>query len=392
MIAAHGLTANTINPLLAQLQERSTGSTVPCDVIFRLLTEISQAYGADYARIMLSVGQSNPSTLICCYADGQISPIREGHWIEERTLTQRAPIVVSSTTPLPYFCDYLTNKPRVTELLSVPIFQQENIIGTVSLGYISARTVAREELDSLTSFCNIFANYLPSDASSLTLGVRYTVDLSVLYAQMPWAVMLVDDDGLVLSVNSTCSKMLQRDADAVYGLSLNDLLVEAPGGVPHISGEVAYLLRPDTSKFLVKITRTTITIDDGHIITMLVFWDVSQEQQLLEERLRNAELEGISHTVATVNHEINNPLFGLMATVQLLRSELQPAQPSVEKKFQRIGECCERIQLIVDKLSHVMQPARRTYAANEGMLDLSRAMGQFGIKSASSENTADISD
>jgi nitrogen-specific signal transduction histidine kinase len=114
---------------------------------------------------------------------------------------------------------------------------------------------------------------------------------------------------------------------------------------------------------------------------MIVLWDVSQEQQALKERLKSAELEGISRTIATVNHEINNPLFGLMATVQLLRSELQPTSPTVEKKFQRIGECCERIQHIVDKLSHVIQPARRTYAANEGMLDLSRAMGQHGNES-----------
>jgi signal transduction histidine kinase len=101
--------------------------------------------------------------------------------------------------------------------------------------------------------------------------------------------------------------------------------------------------------------------------------DISGDGKCFAEQLKSAELEGISHTIATINHEIANPLVVLMATVQLLRLELPDGSPSIEKKFARIGKCCTRIQEIIEMLSQVSQPARRVYAADENMLDLHRA-------------------
>ncbi|HEY3416820.1 MAG TPA: histidine kinase dimerization/phospho-acceptor domain-containing protein, partial [Armatimonadota bacterium] len=95
---------------------------------------------------------------------------------------------------------------------------------------------------------------------------------------------------------------------------------------------------------------------------------------------------GTFRTIATVNHEINNPLFGLLATLQLLRDELADAPPSVLRKLERMGECGERIKKITDNLSRVIRPARRTYAAEEGMLDLARATGDLPESSARPES------
>ncbi|HEY3378586.1 MAG TPA: histidine kinase dimerization/phospho-acceptor domain-containing protein [Armatimonadota bacterium] len=351
-----------------------TSAAAPSAEARRVLTEIVTACQADYGRLILSLGVEHPQLFISCLAGEPVAPILEGHWIEERALIQRSGVLVTANSPLPYFAEQLGLAP-VTQLMAVPIIRDDIAIGVLSVGYTHPLPLVQEDLNDLTAICDYLAPQLPP-AAALVLSSSAAVDLSSLYAHMPWAIMLIDETEHVLCANSQCAALLRRDAEQLPGLALHDLLVAGEDELPRASGEIASVVCPDGTRFLVETTNTQVVLDDGHRITMVILRDMSQEQILFAERLRSAEFDGVSRTIATVNHEINNPLFGLIATMQLLRGELHDAPPSVDKKLQRIGECCERIQQIVDKLSQVMQPARRTYAANEGMLDLARATGK----------------
>ena len=61
-------------------------------------------------------------------------------------------------------------------------------------------------------------------------------------------------------------------------------------------------------------------------------------------------LDIISHTAATINHEINNPLMSILATVEILLGAADQYSPEVTEKIQRIGLEAERIRDVIEKL------------------------------------------
>lgn len=85
-------------------------------------------------------------------------------------------------------------------------------------------------------------------------------------------------------------------------------------------------------------------------------------------------LAGVAETVATVQHEINNPLAALLGHVQLLRQGLVPAAEQ-DAALEEVAVQAERIAEVLRILRELKVP--RTVAYTEGlrMLDLSAAEG-----------------
>jgi nitrogen-specific signal transduction histidine kinase len=175
-----------------------------------------------------------------------------------------------------------------------------------------------------------------------------------------------------VAVNAASERLLAREAAELIGQSVEALFpVEHPEALANCHWDVM-ITHPD-GPFPVEVSSCAAPPGPVGAAFVLQLHDRREDRLLFEEKVKTAELAGIFRTIATVNHEINNPLFGLMATLQLLRDELGPQSPTVEKKLDRMEKCAERIKQITDDLSQVIRPARRTYAADEKMLDLEGA-------------------
>lgn len=83
--------------------------------------------------------------------------------------------------------------------------------------------------------------------------------------------------------------------------------------------------------------------------------------------VKAVEIAQITQTITSVNHDINNILFGLMATAQLLMMELDGTSASVQQKLTRINDCCERIKQMNDRLAAVREPLRLLSIENEDL-------------------------
>lgn len=193
------------------------------------------------------------------------------------------------------------------------------------------------------------------------------------FYQVPWPMALINPSECLVSINAAAERLIGRTALDIVGMQLTDI-VQLEERLPMQTQEVTgYLARPDGLRVLVEVSTSALLLEAGRQVRVVCLRDLSREQALLEEHVKMAELSGIVRTIATVNHEINNPLFGLTTTVQLLREEIDPSAVTIQKKLERMAECCDRIQQITDRLSRVIRPARRTYADAEGMLDLAQA-------------------
>lgn len=103
------------------------------------------------------------------------------------------------------------------------------------------------------------------------------------------------------------------------------------------------------------------------------------EAELAEARRHEAELLGIQRTVATVAHEINNPLASQRMLLQTIRDEFASgSDPGVAEMMQQALDQGQRIAGIVDALQQVTSPAYKTYVGQTQMLDLKRSQGRPG--------------
>ncbi|MHB9131877.1 MAG: histidine kinase dimerization/phospho-acceptor domain-containing protein [Armatimonadota bacterium] len=359
-------------PSADALQRLTAGDASTCNILASILTETVRVCRMEYGRLTLSTNVSGTNALVCCVVRGEsVPPVREFDWLEQQIIGHGSPFFISAIEPLPYFSDALGLPPPI-RLMAAPIVRENIVIGVVSLGSSRNIVLKEEDLHQLTEVCDRIAS-LVAAPNGTPMSVPLGEVLSFYFSSTPWPILLGNSSGALLNINPAAERLLERTAERVSGLPVSEVLQVDESITPRTGGVAAFARRADGSRQLVEMTSSEVRLADGRLVTLMVLRDLSNEQLLLEERLKTAELAGIFRTIATVNHEINNPLFGLTATMQLLHHELGVISDSVEKKLDRMAECCERIKQITENLSQVIRPAQRTYAAGEGMLDLARA-------------------
>jgi len=89
-----------------------------------------------------------------------------------------------------------------------------------------------------------------------------------------------------------------------------------------------------------------------------------------EEELRKAHrLAAIGEATVTLQHEINNPLTGLLGTAELMLMEAQENGKGVDE-IQTIIEQARRIGALVKRLGDLRDPQSVSYAGDATMIDL----------------------
>ncbi|MHB9024616.1 MAG: histidine kinase dimerization/phospho-acceptor domain-containing protein [Armatimonadota bacterium] len=338
------------------------------------LMETICLFGMEYGRILLAHDLSRFEFQGYCATRETVLPVcsRIG-WVEQQVIMQKTPLFITVADPITFFpadCGV----PPLAQVLAVPIRRRQALLGVLSLGGASPVAVQPEDVEALVALYHRVAANLPCRVPALLPLCQYQA-MRELLAEMPWPMLLLDGNEQLLSINPAAETLLGYASADLREKPFAEILQPVDQPAPRSDGEAAYVLRQDATRVLVEMKRSALLPAGDLSLTLVVLHDLSHEQLLFEERLKTAELAGTFRTIATVNHEINNPLFGLLATLQLLRDELADAAPSVQRKLERMGECGERIKKITDNLSRVIRPARRTYAAEEGMLDLAHATG-----------------
>jgi CheY-like chemotaxis protein len=78
----------------------------------------------------------------------------------------------------------------------------------------------------------------------------------------------------------------------------------------------------------------------------------------------------VTQLAVSVNHEINNPLTGLMGTTELLLLEGQTLSEKARRDLQTIIKQCHRIQEVTARLKNLKQVRTVPYGSHDQMIDL----------------------
>ena len=94
-----------------------------------------------------------------------------------------------------------------------------------------------------------------------------------------------------------------------------------------------------------------------------------------EELVKSKRLAAIGEIVASVNHEMNNPLMIISGNAQFLEMTLMEEYPAaMQERVRAILHETERISTITKKLREIKNPVAGEYGhSDRGMIDLDKS-------------------
>lgn len=105
------------------------------------------------------------------------------------------------------------------------------------------------------------------------------------------------------------------------------------------------------------------------------FFDMANDlKQTQEELIKSKRLAAIGEIVASVNHEINNPLMIISGNAQFLEMSMDEFPDEMKDRVKAILEETERISLVTRKLREIRNPIVEDYTASgEQMINLDKS-------------------
>jgi nitrogen-specific signal transduction histidine kinase len=98
-----------------------------------------------------------------------------------------------------------------------------------------------------------------------------------------------------------------------------------------------------------------------HIIVEDVTDQLRALEKLRQTEIKMAELQTIRKTAATYEHEIFNPLAGIMGLVQLMQEEENMPEGDRAEMIAQVYEAAQRIQKVTARIAELERPEFRDY-------------------------------
>jgi CheY-like chemotaxis protein len=97
-------------------------------------------------------------------------------------------------------------------------------------------------------------------------------------------------------------------------------------------------------------------------------WRFQAEEELRSAQLQSAELAGVRKAVATYLHELNSPLTGILAYLDMLIGDPHPGE--FDPVFSEMRGACQRMKHVLLQMEQLEALTPRPGTGNRGPLDL----------------------
>jgi PAS domain S-box-containing protein len=220
----------------------------------------------------------------------------------------------------------------------------------------------------------------------------------------PDAMVIVDQEGLIVLVNAQAESLFGYDREDLIGRPVELLMPERVRGVhlghrrrfseeasrvrPMGSGLNLFGRRKDESEFPIEVSLSPLQTDDGLLILSAIR-DVSERKETEAAlKLANQELEAFSYSVA---HDLRAPLRGMHGFAQLLLEEHGDALTSTGRDYiERITTNATRMAELIDALLSLSRTTRADLKAEKVDLGgIARAV-HVGLAAAEPEREVEL--
>lgn len=205
--------------------------------------------------------------------------------------------------------------------------------------------------------------------------------LENLIASCPLAIITTDRKGHINFISRSLETIIGKRAKGMVGLPVHTFLGMSQADFTNIRNEIDFSnplvikeisVRSDNADHIpLKMTFSYLRDRSDHPKGLLaVAEDLSQQKQLEREKLEKERLQAITESLATINHQINNPLTPILGNLQLIKKNERSLPESLKKKIEIIEKNAKRIFDIVQEFNCVNSPTRQKYYGNTSMLNI----------------------
>jgi len=241
-----------------------------------------------------------------------------------------------------------------------------------------------------------YRDVLQADLRSLaTVHAELTTQrahLEELFARVPEAIVLVDA-GRVVRANPEFTRIFGYAESEVLGRSLNDLIVPEElraeareitrGGNKRRSLSFETVrTHKDGTRVPVSVMRVPVTseAEGSRTAEYAIYHDISDRKQA-EEALRKAQGElahvtrvtTLGEMAASIAHEVNQPLAGIVTNANACRRWLAGATPNLDEAREAVGRILRDGNRASDVIAHIRALVRKTDTQKE-RLDMNQAV------------------
>lgn len=260
----------------------------------------------------------------------------------------------------------------VTSLLSrflvLPLKDLASATARVAMGELNHQVMTRSR-DEIGELANAF-NIMIENLKEFTVSRDY---LDALLDAIPDAILVIDEKGILMTVNKGALDLSGFREDEILGAGLDKLLLLEENVIHTKTGD----------PIPVSVSRGGLKGEDGASLgTVYVAHDVRPMQKLQERLLQTEKMAAVGQLAAGVSHEINNPLGVILGFAQGLCRRLEPGHPmevplhSIEREAMRCKDLVQDL-LTFSRTSHVEREPMDLNAAVEGALSLVSAQARM---------------
>jgi len=291
----------------------------------------------------------------------------EGSLLEQVSFTGR-PFIVRDTSKSTFWSDQLLLKEGVKSRLGFPLEYKGAIIGTINLGSTKENNFSKKHFTILEQIAMQLA--IAIENTRLFAKTKESEKgYKDLYDNAPDIYVTNDENGIIINCNQTGTEILGYKKEELIGRHIFEFQTEKNRNVmkkllpKRLSGQLVkglelQLVKKDGSIIDVSLNDNHIYDDSGRIIAIRsVYRDITAKKSLESQLLEVEKLASTGRVVASVAHEINNPLEGIINYLQLL--------------LERTDDCEKRkyVELVMEGIYRIAGIVRRLLDSNLNILE-----------------------
>ncbi len=204
--------------------------------------------------------------------------------------------------------------------------------------------------------------------------------LENLIASCPVIIITTDCRGNITFISKAVEEILGYFTDNLRGKPLNlllsseniykDILNRITPTTPLVQEE--FKITSKTRKIIpIGMTFSHLKNFKDEILGLLVVGqDLSDQKRLEKELVERKRLEAITESLATINHQINNPLTPILGNLQLIRRDENSLSDNLSKKLDIIESNAKRIFNIIQKFNQISKPVIQKYYGEANIIDI----------------------
>jgi PAS domain S-box-containing protein len=309
------------------------------------------------------------------------------------------PLLIDYASQAPWLTRELERREGIGAALIVPLKAKGKVLGTLSVAPHGSRQFADEDVKLLTTIAEQIAIAIESARlyeeahlaaqQALASGRRYRE----IFESANDAIWIHDLDGNIIAANKASEKLTGHDLEDLLKMNVKDFLstesLDLTGqiGQKLLRGEIVEqpyeqrLIRKDGAKRILKVTTSLITEDGKPKNLQHIARDVTAEKEMQDnlsaayqklgeytqrlkenqEQLIQAEkLTSLGQMAASIAHEVNNPLSGVLVYTQLLTRRLRSDKLTKEVALENLSKMEAELNRSTKLIRNLLDFARQS--------------------------------